>query len=129
MSRVTGGKRPALLISIALVAAALAGCGGDDGSARQSQQGRELGAPINLADCRDWNAGTVEERLGTIHGIREFLGGPVPGTGGTGRTLDDEQAYDLFEGWCRNEFARGFKLYKLYARAAAFAGAPAPTGE
>jgi hypothetical protein len=122
MSRVAGGGRPALLLSIVMVAAAIAGCGGDDGSAEQSQQGPELGSPINLADCRDWKAGTVEERLGTIDGIREFLGGAVPGTGGTGRTLDDEQAYDLFEGWCENEFARGFKLYKLYARAAAFAG-------
>jgi hypothetical protein len=118
MSRVTGGGRPALLILIALVA--LAGCGGGDGSAQRSLQGPQLGDPINLADCRDWNAGTVDERLGTIRGIREFLGGSVPGTGGTGRTLDDEQAYDLFEGWCENEFARGFKLYKLYARAAAF---------
>jgi hypothetical protein len=34
--------------------------------------------------------------------------------------LEDDQACDLFEGWCENEYARGFKLYKLYARAAAF---------
>jgi hypothetical protein len=122
---VTGGGRPAVLISIGLVAAAIAGCGGDDGSAQRALEGPQLGDPINLADCRDWNAGTVEERLGTIRGIREFLGGPVPGTAGTGGSLDDEQAYDLFEGWCRSEFARGFKLYKLYARAAAFSGAAA----
>jgi hypothetical protein len=122
MSRVTGGGRPALLISIGLVAAAIAGCGGDDGSAHQPLGGPQLGDPINLADCRDWKSGTVEERFGTIRGIRQFLGGPVPGTGGTGRSLDDEQAYELFEGWCRNELARGFKLYKLYARAAAFSG-------
>jgi hypothetical protein len=120
MSRVTGGGRPALLILIALVA--LAGCGGDDGSAQQSQQGPALGDPINLANCEDWTGGSVEERLGTIREIREFLGEPVPGTGGTGAVLEDDQAYDLFEGWCENEFARGFKLYKLYARAAAFSG-------
>ena len=36
--------------------------------------------------------------------------------------LDDEKAYDLFDSYCENEFARGFKLYKLYARAAAFSG-------
>lgn len=123
MSRVMGGGRPALLISIGLVAAAIAGCGGDDGSAQPSLEDPQLGDPINLADCRDWKAGTVEERLGTIHGIREFLATPVPGTGASREALGDEQAYELFEGWCANEFARGFRLYKLYARAQAFSGA------
>jgi hypothetical protein len=123
VSLLSGGRTPAQFASLLLIAAVLAasGCGGDDaGSAEQSQQGPQLSARINLADCRDWNDGSVDERLGTIRGIREFLGGPVPGTGGTGAVLEDEQAYDLFEGWCENEFARGFKLYKLYARAAAF---------
>ena len=128
MSRVMDGGRPALLISIGLVAAAIAGCGGDDDSAQQSLEDPQLGDPINLADCRDWKAGTVEERLGTIHGIREFLGTPVPGTGASREALGDEQAYELFEGWCANEFARGFRLYKLYARAQAFSGA-ASAGE
>jgi hypothetical protein len=120
MSPIAGGGRPALLILIALVA--LAGCGDDDGSAQRSLQGPQLDDPINLADCRDWNQGSVDEKLGTVRAIREFLGGPVPGTGGRGATLDEDQAYDLFQGWCENEFARGFKLYKLYARAAAFSG-------
>ena len=87
MSRVMDGGRPALLISIGLVAAAIAGCGGDDDSAQQSLEDPQLGDPINLADCRDWKAGTVEERLGTIHGIREFLGTPVPGTGASREAL------------------------------------------
>lgn len=118
------GHRPQALALAALIAVGLfAGCGGgNDDSPRQSQQGPQLGAPINLADCRDWNRGSLDERLGTIHEIREFLGGSVPGTGGTGAVLEDDQAYDLFEGWCENEFARGFKLYKLYSRAAAFSG-------
>jgi hypothetical protein len=115
------GRTPALLVSIVLLAASgLAGCGGGD--ARSSQQGPHLANPINLADCRDWKAGNLEERIGTINGIRDFLGGPVPGTSGHGATLTDDQAYKLFEGWCDNDFARGFKLYKLYARAAAFSG-------
>jgi hypothetical protein len=117
------GRTPAPLISALLVTAVVAaGCGGDDGSAQQSQGGPQLGAPINLADCRDWNDGSLDQRLGTIRAIRDFLGGSVPGTGGTGAVLEDDQAYDLFEGWCGNEFARGFKLYKLYSRAAAFSG-------
>jgi hypothetical protein len=82
----------------------------------------QLSAPINLADCRDWNDGSVEERLGTIAQIREFTGGPVSGTEARGRTLSEERAYQLFENYCENEFARGFKLYKLYGRAAAFSG-------
>jgi hypothetical protein len=125
VSLLSGGRTPAQFASLLLIAGVLAasGCGGDDaGSAEQSQQGPQLGAPINLADCRDWNAGSLDERLGTIRAIRDFLGEPVPGTGGTGAVLEDDQAYDLFEGWCGNEFARGFKLYKLYSRAAAFSG-------
>jgi hypothetical protein len=114
----------AVILSFALAVLAW-GCGGSDGSMPVAQQGLQLNEPINLADCRDWNAGTVEERLGTIRAIRAFLGTPVPGTGTSREALDDEQAYDLFEGWCQNEYARGFRLYKLYARAQAFSGAPA----
>ena len=77
---------------------------------------------IQLADCTDWNEGTVDERLGTIAQINDFTGGPVGGTGGTGVVLSEERAYDLFEATCANEYARGFKLYKLYGRGAAFGG-------
>ena len=41
---------------------------------------------------------------------------------GTGSVLDDKQAYDLFNNWCKQSFARGFKLYHLYQRAAGFEG-------
>ena len=43
---------------------------------------------------------------------------------GSGAVLDDEKAYELFNNYCKEDFARGFKLYKLYERAAAFAGQP-----
>ena len=43
---------------------------------------------------------------------------------GTGSVLDDKQAYDLFNSYCEESFARGFKLYHLYQRAAGFAGQP-----
>ena len=107
---------------ILLAVLAAAGCGDEGGSAEQSEQGTQLAQGINLADCGDWNEGSVEERLGTIRQLREFLGAPVPGTSGTGPVLEDEQAYDLFEDRCDREAARGFKLYKIYARAAAFSG-------
>jgi hypothetical protein len=114
---------PARFVAAALVTllVGVAGCGGSD-SAPAVQQGPQLGEPINLADCRDWKDGTVDERLGTLRSIRNYLGVPVPGTGGRGAVLEEQEAYELFNGWCSEEFARGFKLYKLYARAAAFAG-------
>jgi hypothetical protein len=34
--------------------------------------------------------------------------------------LSDEEAHELFQDACRPAFAEGFRLYKLYARAAAF---------
>lgn len=111
--------------ALTLVAAALAGCGGS-GSEEQAASGGGpdiSGLPINLADCEDWNDASVEERLATVAQIRDYTGGPVGGTGGgTGAVLDDEKAYDFFESYCENQFARGFKLYKLYGRAAAFSG-------
>jgi hypothetical protein len=81
----------------------------------------DVGEPINLADCTNWNDASVEERLGTIAQLRLFNGARVPGTQSNGPTLDDQKAYDLFENYCSNEFARAFKLYKLYGRAAGFA--------
>jgi hypothetical protein len=106
-----------------LIGSALAGCGGSTSSEGSDiGGGTSLAAPINLADCTDWQQASVDERLGTIEQIREFVGGPVAGAKGRGVALDDEEAYDLFENYCENEFARGFKLYKLYSRAAAFSG-------
>ena len=117
----TAGIRFTALGACALLAAAIAGCGGGDPQAPVEQQGiGDLVAPINLADCEDWEQASTEERLGTIEQIRNFLGEHVSGTESSGDVLDDDQAYDLFENYCANEFARGFKLYKLYARAAAF---------
>ncbi len=118
-------RRVAPGLAGALVIAVVAGCGDDAKSGAPSSNvgaGVRLEAPINVADCRDWNDGSVEERLGTISQIQEFVGGPVGDTGGTGAVLTEERAYDLFETTCENEYARGFKLYKLYSRGAAFGG-------
>ena len=51
--------------------------------------------------------------------LRDFTAGPAGAP--QGAVLDDEKAYRLFQNYCQNSFARGFKLYKLYGRAAAFA--------
>ena len=106
--------------AILLIGLTLAGCGRSDGGDPADDGGPTLDEPIQLADCSDWNEGSVDERLGTIRQIRTFISTPVPGTGGGGVTLDDERAYELFESSCSRGFAEGFTLYRLYVRAAAF---------
>jgi hypothetical protein len=110
-----------------VLTAVVAGCGGGSGTQPQIDVGPNVGEPISLADCNDWNQANTEQRLGTIQDLKNFAGGPVVGNNagspsGTGAVLDDKQAYDLFQNYCKESFARGFKLYKLYERAAAFAG-------
>ena len=41
---------------------------------------------------------------------------------GRGGVLDDDKAYDVLQTECGPDYARGFKLYKLYTRAAALTG-------
>jgi hypothetical protein len=116
-------RAPGLITAIGAAAFLLAGCGGDTSEGPSGEVGPALAAPINLADCTDWNNATPDERLGTIEQIHNYVGGPAPGTGtGTGVVLDEDAAYDLFERACEPEYARGFRLYKLYSRAAAFSG-------
>jgi hypothetical protein len=105
-----------LAVAIALV---VAGCGGGDdpkptetAAAAPRVIHKDLGVDVRLADCRDWNRGDEAARRGTITEIATAL--PA------GATLTEDQAYSLFEGWCSQEVARAFKLYKLYTRAAAF---------
>ncbi len=131
IARISRGlrSRPAAAIVSALAAGALlAACGGGS-STQQVDVGPNVGQPIALADCHDWEQANVEQRLGTIHQIRDFAGGPVVGNNasspaGRGPVLDDKKAYDLFNGWCSQSYARGFKLYHLYQRASAFTGQP-----
>jgi hypothetical protein len=105
--------------AVLLIGLTLAGCG-SDGEGAPAGGDLSLDQPIELADCTDWEEGSVDERLGTIRQIRAFISTPVPGTGGTGVTLEDEKAYDLFEEACSHSVAQGFTLYKIYVRAAAF---------
>jgi hypothetical protein len=123
-------RRLAGALAAATLGAAIAGCGGGSGTQPEVDVGPNVGEPIRLADCHDWQQANVEQRLGTIHQIRDFAGGPVVGNNasspaGTGPVLDDKDAYNLFNGWCAQSYASGFKLYHLYQRAAAFGGQPA----
>lgn len=114
----------AALAALAAVAAslALAACGGEGGGPAAAQGGPAINRPVELADCTDWKQASVEERLGTIDQIETFAGGPTSLEGTRGPVLDDEQAYELMESFCGETYARGFRLYKIYLRAAGFSG-------
>jgi hypothetical protein len=122
-------QRLAVAALILGMTALVTGCGGGSGTQPQVDVGPNVGQPIALADCHDWNQANTEQRLGTLQQIKDFASGPVVGNSatdpsGTGRILGDKQAYDLFNRYCDADLARGFKLYHLYVRAAAFAGHP-----
>jgi hypothetical protein len=122
-----GRRRAATLLCAIAGIALIAGCGGGSGNQPQIDVGPNVGQPIALADCHDWNQANTEQRLGTIQQLKDFASGPVVGNNagsahGTGSVLDDKQAYDLFNNYCKESFARGFKLYHLYQRAAGFEG-------
>jgi hypothetical protein len=127
------GRRTALATALLAVLALGTGCGGSDQSGgRQSAGGAgpRISVPLSLADCTDWNNADAAERLGTIRQLAAFAGGQVGGSqgqpSGHGATLDETHAYALFHGYCSAPFARGFKLYQLYTRAAAFSPQPSP---
>lgn len=103
-----------------MLAATLAGCSKSGGDAPVSGAGPGLDVPLRLADCADWNGATVGQKLATVDRVQAFAGGPSGSPAGHGVTLPDDRAFNLFESYCSADFARAFKLYKLYTRAAAF---------
>ena len=116
--------RPIAAAVALFCAAAFAACGGDDASNTAAGAGPHIGVALRLADCDDWNQADVSERLGTVQQLADFAGGPTGGPTGSpaghGNTLSEKRGYDVLENWCQQSFASGFKLYKLYTRAAAF---------
>jgi hypothetical protein len=117
--------RPALAALV--VALALAGCGADDDSGAGGDGAAEVegvgdvvaGSTAQLADCGDWRSGTEDERYATIEDIRGQL---TPQGSETAKSdLSDEAAYEVFDHACEPEFSDKLRLYKLYARAQAFA--------
>jgi hypothetical protein len=112
-------------LALWLLAAGLAaaGCGGETSETTTEQQGvgAEIGgSTASLAQCRDWNGGSAEQRRATIADLRAALT-PQSAPPDAEPVLSDEDAYDLFERACAAEFAAGFRLYKVYAQAQAFA--------
>lgn len=58
---------------VLLIGLTLAGCDGSDGDESPAGGEVSLDNPIELADCTDWEEGSVDERLGTIRQIRAFV--------------------------------------------------------
>jgi hypothetical protein len=109
--------------------ALLAGCGGGGDSSSSNKETTSLPlpslpVPLRLAKCSDWRKGMVDQRQGTVAALHQFSGGPVGSSAALkhGPVLDDEEAYLLLQRSCSPRYARNFKLYHLYVRAAAFAG-------
>jgi hypothetical protein len=120
--RLVHHTRRTSVAAVVLAGLALSGClGGSSSGDRPASAGARIGTPLQLADCSDWHKATPAERQGTIRQLRGFAGGPVGESPGLhGATLDDDAAYQVLEDSCRHDYARSFKLYKLYTRAAAF---------
>ena len=105
---------------VALAALALASCGSDSRPKDVKPVGEVLvGSVAPMAMCSDWNGGTREQRLATIHDIRQQIN--LRDSAVQTPVLSDHTAYRIFQQTCRQKFAAGFRLYKLYARASSFA--------
>ena len=127
------GRRLRGLLALAplllAIVVASSGCG-DSAEADGEQVGVgqvRVGSVASLVQCRDWVRGTREQRLATIGDIRGQL--HPAGNVEPQPDLTDDEAYDLFQRACSQPFASGFRLYKLYARAAAFSSLLRPPGD
>ena len=87
-----------------------AGCGG------QPAPAEPFGVALQVADCQDWRDSSPQERQSAVDQLENAVAGPRD----EGNTLPDDVAYRTLDARCRPEFARGFLLYQLYIRAAAF---------
>jgi hypothetical protein len=111
--------------------ALLGGCGSvsqgstlAQGSTSGPHSSIDVGESARSDTCEQWQAGTIAQRYGALLRLRKFASSPVGSSSGlqNGHVLTDKRAYKLFESFCSKHFARAFKLYKLYERAAAFIG-------
>jgi hypothetical protein len=117
------------LAAAALAAAAALGACSDD-PAREPPP-RPSGPPgvatiggekLQSARCRHWLSGNTAEKAAVVKTLKAVVGGPTPY--GPASTLPAPYAHDLFDRACPRSYARGFLLYELYTRAAAFYATP-----
>jgi hypothetical protein len=132
-ARLSGRARIAAAVALAALAAALlvtvVAPGGD---ARAPVAGarhvtvapvtRIGGKALQSARCRHWRAATARRRDAVVATLADVVGGPTPY--GRASTLPADVARRLFDRTCSRPYARGFLLYELYTRAAAFYASP-----
>ena len=126
------------VLVLAAAAVALPACGGTD---HDGAAGRDRDASVDIrgvglmsgnstaqfANCRDWRGGSMKRRYATIEDIRGQL---TPQSSESAESdLSDEEAYRIFQRVCVNDFSDELRLYKLYARAQAFAPLTTDAGE
>jgi hypothetical protein len=130
-----GRSRLAALVPAA-AAVALPACGtDDDGAASRGDAPVDIrgvglvsgNSTAQFANCRDWRGGSVERRYATIEDIRGQL--TPQRSRSAASDLSDEAAYRIFQHTCAAPFADELRLYKLYARAQAFAPFTKDAGE
>lgn len=126
------------MLVLAAAAAGLPACGANDDG---RDAGRDKAVPVDIrgvglvrgnstaqfANCRDWRAGSVKRRYATIEDIRGQL--TPQSSESAASDLSDEGAYRIFQRVCANGFSDELRLYKLYARAQAFAQLTTDAGE
>lgn len=119
-----GVRRQAVgaLGALALAAPVLAGCGVEativPGSGGETEL---LGERPGRLTCEDWRAGTEAQRRGTVQQLTMLAGANAnPEDLGPNRVLTADRAYEALDGTCSTEIARGFLLYEIYNRGAAF---------
>jgi hypothetical protein len=114
-----------------IVAALLSGCGAASSSSastfpthRAGPVSADVGESARSDTCAQWEKGSVQQRHGALKRLRKFAASPIGSSKDRkyGPTLSEARAYRLFDSLCAKHFARAFKLYKLYERAAAFIG-------
>jgi hypothetical protein len=76
------------------------------------------GKSLQSARCAQWRRATAPRRDAVVATLADVIGGPTPY--GRASTLPPDVAHQLFDRTCRRRYARGFLLYELYSRAAAF---------
>ncbi len=119
----------AAIAAAAILNGVLTACGGSGEAATSTgaKPASVLHGSLQYTDCSDWNGGAEAAREATILSLRRFYAGEVsansPGSRhALGPVLGNQQAYTILQHACAVPFARAFKLYKLYGRAAGFAG-------
>lgn len=94
----------------------MAGCGNDAPAPQEDGGPLGRGTALQTATCAAWTKASPRQRSNTVDRLEEVAAGPRQ----EGGTLPDALGYSTLEARCKPDYAKGFLLYELYNRAAAF---------